>query len=264
MLKSIAKKWIPENHWLYISWYKENFGLFPALHSYFGLLRNQGIGTAPNPFTGGVVFLRPGTTDQDVYDQIFLIREYDLELGDPRFIVDAGAHIGMSAVFFASKYPDATVVAIEPEPSNFEILSRNACEYGNIKTIQAGLWSRKTHLRILDSRVDTWSFRVLEDDSGQGIPAVGIQEILSDFDAGNMDVLKIDIEGSEVEVLNNAQSWIDSVGVLFIELHDRFRPGCTKALYNALEGHDFEESLSGESVVLKNIRRKEQSPATKG
>ena len=119
--------------------YRERFGFLPALLKYI-TLRKNGIGTAPNPVAGGIVYLRPGTTDQNVYDEIFLEREYDINLGTPLFIVDAGAHIGLAAVFFASKYPKATVIAIEPEPSNFGVLLRNVENYNNIKPIQAGLW----------------------------------------------------------------------------------------------------------------------------
>ncbi|WP_223212131.1 FkbM family methyltransferase [Thiolapillus brandeum] len=168
--------------------------------------------------------------------------------------MDAGAHIGMSAVFFASKYPKARVIAIEPEPTNYQVLHRNAQEYTNISTIQAGLWSRKAHLCIEDSNVDTWSFRVVEDPSGKGIPAIGIQDVMSEYGVEQIDVLKMDIEGAEVEVLNNASPWFDGVKNLFIELHDRFRPGCTAALRGVLEGRKYDESESGESVVIRNFR----------
>ena len=102
----------------------------------------------------------------------------------------------------------------------------------------------------------TWSFRVLESASGEGIPAVGIADILSDFKATRIDVLKIDIEGSEFEVLKHSASWIDSVQTLIIELHDRFRPGCTEALETAISGHNFQKSISGESIVITDLIRK--------
>lgn len=254
MLKAIIKKSVKEDYWSFMSWYRERFGFLPAVLKYIALRKN-GIGTAPNPLTGGVVYLRPGTTDQNVYDEIFVAREYDIDLGAPLFIVDAGAHIGLSSVFFASKYPKATVIAIEPEPSNFAVLLRNVKDYSNIKPIQAGLWSRKTHLSIQDSNVATWSFRVSEDSSGSGIPAVGIQDLITDFNMDRIDVLKIDIEGSEIEVLNNSKAWIDAVKTLIIELHDRFRHGCTEALQKSFYSHTYDKSRSGESIVMTKIKR---------
>ncbi len=254
MLKAILKAAVREDYWLFMSWYKERFGLFPALSSYI-TLRKRGIGSVPTPLTGGPVYLRPGTADQDVYDEIFLVKEYDIDLGDPLFIIDAGAHIGLSSVFFASKYPKATVIAIEPEPSNFDVLLRNAEKYHNIKPIRAGLWSRKANLRIQDADVATWSFRVTEVPSGSGIPALAIQDVMADFNIKHIDIVKMDIEGSEVEVLNHSQPWIDAVSTLIIELHDRFQPGCGEALQRAFRGHSYEKSRSAENIVMTNIKK---------
>ncbi len=148
MLKTIFKRVIGRNHWSFLSWYKDRFGLLPAVVAYTKLLRGGGFACAPSPLAKRCVFLRPGTADQNVYDQVFISKEYDVDLGDPRFIVDAGAHIGLASVFFACKYPNSAVVAIEPEASNFRVLLKNSHGYGNIKPVWAGLWSRRTYLRI--------------------------------------------------------------------------------------------------------------------
>jgi FkbM family methyltransferase len=254
MVNGLLKRFSRSDYWKFMSWYRERFGFFPALSSYLKLWINR-IGTAPNPLNGIAVKLRPATTDLHVYDEIFLAKEYDLDLGNPAFIVDAGAHIGLASVYFASRYPNATIIAVEPEPANFAMLLKNVKPFKNIIPIQAGLWSRKTHLRIEDSSVETWSFRVHEDTSGVGIPAIGIGDILSEFKASRIDVLKIDIEGSEIQVLNHSQAWIDVVDTMIIELHDRFQPGCTESLQNAVMNHRYDQSESGESLVLRNIRK---------
>lgn len=255
MLKAIIKKILREDYWSFISWYRDRFGLIPSIVSYIYLIYNKGVGRAPNPLASGSVFLRPGTTDQNVYDEIFLDKEYGFDLGDPKFIVDAGAHIGLSSVFFASKYPKATVIAIEPELSNYNLLTRNAEGHDNISPVWAGLWSRKTHLTIQDLTAATWSFRVSENSSGRGIPAISISDIMSEYNCTHIDVLKLDIEGSEVVVLGQSQVWIDTVNILIIELHDRFQPGCEQALRDALSGHEYDMATSGESVVIKNITK---------
>lgn len=259
MLKLIAKRIIPAKHWLFLIWYRQYFGFFPALRAYFASLGNGEVFKAPNQYSGYPVFLRPGTTDQDVYSEIFHSKEYELDLGDPQYIVDAGAHIGISSVYFACKYPKATIISIEPEPSNFLILQMNVRSYPNIKPVNAGLWSRKAHLRVTDSNVETWAFQVTEDDSGFGIPAVGVQDIISEFNIPLVDVLKIDIEGSEVEVLSAHPLWMNSIRNLIIELHDRFRPGCTSALDESLMNYSYKRSKSGESVVIADIHKMTKS-----
>ena len=49
----------------------------------------------------------------------------------------------------------------------------------------------------------------------------------------HIDLLKIDIEGAEKEVFEHSSMWIDQVGALVIELHDRFKDGCSSSLYSA-------------------------------
>ncbi len=256
MLRALARRAIRPDHWLFMSWYRQRFGMLPAVFSQARLLHGHGVASAPNPLNDQRVFLRPGTSDQDVYDEIFIEQEYALELGDPTLIVDAGAHIGLASVFLACRYPGATIVAIEPEPANFALLCRNTRPYPNIRPLRAGLWSHRTHLRIENANAATWAFRVVEDESGDGIPAIGIADILSELSSERIDVLKIDIEGSEIEVLGQSEPWIDRIGTLVIELHDRFRPGCTEALRDALDGHLYDESRSGESIVISRMKRR--------
>jgi FkbM family methyltransferase len=62
-------------------------------------------------------------------------------------IVDAGANVGMSAAYFSLHHPAATVVAIEPEPSNFEMLRKNAKLFPQIIPINAALWSHEGVVR---------------------------------------------------------------------------------------------------------------------
>jgi len=254
MLKAVAKRIVKKEHWLFLCWYRSLYGFLPAIHAYLNMLINKGIGRAPNELSGGFVFLRPGTTDQNVYNQVFVKKDYDVDLCNPLFIVDAGAHIGLSSVFFASKYPKAIVIAIEPEPTNFKLLLMNTRNFSNIRPIQAGLWSRKTHLRIQNSNAAAWNFRVSEDSSGQGVTAVGILDVMSDFRVSQIDVLKLDIEGSEIEVLDTHPSWIDAVGALIIELHDSFRPGCSEALARAICSHNYDLHRSGENIVITNLK----------
>jgi hypothetical protein len=48
------------------------------------------------------VFIRPGTADPRVFDEVFVDREYEVDAADPSFVVDVGAHMGLSSVYFAA------------------------------------------------------------------------------------------------------------------------------------------------------------------
>ena len=70
--------------------------------------------------------LRVPSTDVPTYMQVFLNNEYDFRaIKRPRVIVDAGANIGLASILFANRYPEAKVLAIEPEHDNFSLLADN-------------------------------------------------------------------------------------------------------------------------------------------
>jgi FkbM family methyltransferase len=69
----------------------------------------------------------------------------------PPVIIDAGANVGLCAVFYANRFPDARIIAIEPEPSNYEMLKKNTAPYPNITTVHAALWKENGPLRLFDT-----------------------------------------------------------------------------------------------------------------
>src|SRR5256885_16984483 len=65
------------------------------------------------------LFMRLGTSDREVLGQIFIEEEYrPLVLSSPQAIIDLGANVGYSSAYFLSQYPNATVLAVEPDPDN--------------------------------------------------------------------------------------------------------------------------------------------------
>jgi len=229
--------------WGYLSWAKDRIGATRAIASYPRFLVGALVAV---PAAQSRVYIRPNTADQFVYDEVFGGNEYALDVPEPRLVVDAGAHIGLASVYFAQRWPRAKIIAIEPDGSNFRVLQRNIQPFPNIVPIQSGVWSRDTRLKIENPDADTWSFRVIE--SPDGFPAITIDTIIQRY--GRIDLLKLDIEGSERTVLEHSAKWISEISTLVIELHDRHVPGCTDALEAAIRGIDFRRSVSGESVVL--------------
>ncbi len=78
------------------------------------------------PQSKGSLFLRPNTSDLDVFQQVFIEEEYEFALDrDPEVIIDAGSNIGLASIYYSIKYPDAKIIAIEPEGSNYILLKEN-------------------------------------------------------------------------------------------------------------------------------------------
>ena len=188
-----------------------------------------------------IVRLRHGTTDTLTYADIIIREDYRFGLpSSAKVIVDAGANIGMVSVYYAARFPDAKIFALEAEESNFELLRKNVRAYPNIVPIHAALWKSEGFISVTNSPYEEathWGFTV--NGSPGDVRAITIPSLLSEFKLDHIDLLKVNIEASEKEVFE-ACNWQDRVGSVVIELHDCFKPGCSQAVNNTLK--DFSQS----------------------
>ena len=175
--------------------------------------------------------IRVQTSDVIVLRQVLLSREYESPMAVvPSVIVDAGANIGVTSVFYANRYPEAKIFAIEPEISNFEMLVKNVAGYKTVVPIHGALWGRATSVAVRGvQEFDHWGVRVSEEPCVVSAPAFTISDLMSQHQIDFIDILKLDIEGAELEVFETSDPWIGKVGMLAVETHDRFKPGCSKA-----------------------------------
>lgn len=200
------------------------------------------------------VYVRIGTTDTTVLRQILIEEHYDMRCRTvPKVILDAGANIGLSAVFFANKYPEATIIALEPELSNFRLLQKNVAPYPQIKPLHAALWKENRQINLIDPCQGHHGFQTVEGSPGEGaqpglVQALTVDVIMSSMGLNAVDLLKIDIEGAEKEVFENSAKWIDKVEMVMAELHDNLKPGCSKAFSEATKAFP-QESSKGEIIM---------------
>jgi len=172
--------------------------------------------------------------DVDVYRQVMLDAEYEFQLSaEPKTIVDAGAHIGLASLWFANRYPDATIIAIELEPANYEMLRRNTAHCPNVHAVHAALWAKDEPVHLTDPGRGSWGFVASTNGSGQPVPAVTIAGLMETFGLERIDLLKLDIEGAERDVLTESGAWLPHVEAVVAELHDSINPGCSRAFYLA-------------------------------
>ena len=186
--------------------------------------------------------IRIPSTDVIVFRQVFDRREYDFEVRRaPQVIIDAGANVGLSALFFANKYPSARIIAVEPEARNFAMLANNVAPYANVTPVEAAVWSENTDLDVLDPGIGHWGYLTRRSSDAvtgawrQKVRGFTVDRIMDDFGLAHVDVLKLDIEGAEREVLDSPGAWIGRVDVIIAELHDRVEIGCERAFLTATE-----------------------------
>ena len=217
--------------------------------------------TAILPSSDIPLTLRLRTSDIRVFYEIFVNYEYDWDFRSaPRVIVDAGGYTGLSAAFFANKYPDATVIAIEPDEENFALLKLNTERFPNVHAVRAAVWRDTGMIYLTDPGTGAWGLQVCE--AGNAVPADGglirattIDEIIKEFNLERIDLLKLDVEGSETEVFSTANSWISSVDTICIELHDRFKAGCSRSFFKAVEDFPIELRRNEDILVARSSSR---------
>lgn len=153
-----------------------------------------------------------------MYDEIFenKIYRFAAKSDSPR-IIDGGANIGMSAIFFKTLYPKAKVIAFEPDNGVHQVLKKNLASFGfeDIEVHEAALWSENTELSFLSEGAD--SGRVADTTDLQEVSVKAVRG--KDFLLEHVDFLKLDIEGAELEVLEDCFDVLQNVDNLFVEYH---------------------------------------------
>lgn len=198
------------------------------------------------------LFLRSSTTDISVFNQMFICRDYDINIPfAPKNILDAGANIGLSSLFFSRKFPLSKIVSVEPDRDNFELLVINTKKEGNIISLNNALWNEKCFLKITDDNYNKDAITVSKSNNENhfGICAYSVEDILEINGISEFDIVKMDIEGSEATVFSSNTSWLKNVRVLIIELHDWIDRDCSKNVFKALLDWGFYMLIRAENLI---------------
>jgi FkbM family methyltransferase len=203
------------------------------------------------------ITLRPNSSDVTTFKHIFAHDDYNYTLDqEPKIIIDAGANIGLASIYFTNKYSSARIIAIELSPSNFQVLAKNTDLYKNIEAINAGLWPTNQTLKFKEEGFSPWGYKVNNKLEGNSISidSITIPDIIEKFNLNIIDLLKIDIEGAEVELFSeNYETWLPKVKYIMVEFHDRWRSESSSTVRHALGKFNFKDlGMVGENVVFIN------------
>jgi FkbM family methyltransferase len=213
---------------------------------------------SPTPWYGPIV-LRPNHADLIAFEQVFRYLCYgELEKMQPiRTVIDAGANIGLSAIYFSKRLNATEIIGLEPEKGNYNQAIKNTQALSTVKLLNAALWYEPSTVRI--SNLDTGGglgFQVEESRSSDDpVPAMTVTQIMHDRGWRYLDLLKIDIEGAELELFSHPsrREWINRIKVIVVELHDWIRPGCSSAFFKAMADiEEIEMTISGENLIIVN------------
>jgi FkbM family methyltransferase len=217
------------------------------VHQGWSNLANRVLGTAPVQvqlrFRLEVPFYyRPGTTDLLVLEQVFLDREYHLESvasKSIRYIVDLGSNIGVTAMFWAQRYPDARMVLVEPDPDNFELLQRNTAAFKDrcvLLNVAVSDKSGETSFFRSDREYGHSILRGNDSVSEIQVKTLTVSDIVREAGFPRVDLLKMDIEGGEEIVMPTIETWPSAPRYLIAELHPPYD-------FRAFKAHCFSAGL---------------------
>jgi FkbM family methyltransferase len=199
---------------------------------------------------GHPLFVRPHTSYIAVVQELLWEKAYlPVVQRSPRpvkAILDLGGNVGYSVRFWQKQFPDAEIVVVEPDPKNYRQLRKNIEIGGHAQWVQTihALVGAKPGEAFLDRSANCESMLRMSEAEARGsirIVKKTVPDLLKLFSHGNgrVDVLKCDIEGTEVELFADCRSWIDRIGYLTDELHSP---------YNAAE---FQEHLRAAGVRME-------------
>ncbi len=209
--------------------------------------------------------IRPTDSDLFVVAQIFGARQYEITepyrsgllalarearaAGRVPLVVDAGANVGYSALYFSEFFLDAQILAIEPDPMTFKQLQANCASAARITPVHGALWRHSNGVDLQRQDSASWARSVVE---GGLTPSMTLDALVSSVPGALPLVLKLDIEGAEREVVAASLGTVRHFPCILIEPHDFMSPGagCLTPLFEALSGRRTDTLLSGENLML--------------
>lgn len=175
-------------------------------------------------------------------------------IGSANTIIDGGSYAGFAALALSDLFPESRILAIEPDPENFDLLVRNTASKPHIIPINAALMGETQTVTLFSPENGEWAFSAVPEVGSvkrAEIPGLSVLDLMKKFKVPHVEVLKLDIEGAEKAIFDKSKDWIGSVTVIYAELHERLVPGTTRAYFRATE--EFEDvPTRGEKVCAIN------------
>ena len=210
--------------------------------------------------------------DLNALIEVFYDEEYNwFPVDQPSVIIDLGAHIGDTAVYYHTHFPNAKIIAVEPMPENYQLLDMNIFENNltDVFTYQLAISNKTNDIVLHTDQENNWhSTASVVPGNWTGtqntIPITVatktldyfIDQALTQFNVKYIDLLKVDIEGAEQAVLIQGKKQLkDNVKFINCEFHPHSEQNIQK-LVKTLEEINFKVTLfrKGKEVSLDKAK----------
>lgn len=215
-------------------------------------------------------YLRDSVADHATFRQCLVMQQYDFRRFPQRdrllrayrdmvsrqetpLIIDCGANIGLATRWFAEIFPDARIVAVEPDAQNFGMLTLNTESLGDrVVRLRGGIWNSSARLVIANPEAAAAAFQVreLETSADEGMRAYTVAEICEMYGAAAPLIVKLDIEGAQAAVFRSNTAWVENTGLITLELDDWLIPwgGTSRNFFATVSQYPYEYLIRDESV----------------
>ena len=205
------------------------------------------------------------SSDFSVFKSVIIEKQYNLNyFSKPNSnnqinIIDGGANVGYTTIYLKDRFPNSNIICIEPSLKNIQALKYNLelNNLKNIKVINSALWYEKTSLKINSEFRDRreHSFRTVKQKNTEGemVESITIYDIIKDNNIKVLDILKLDIEGSENEIFTFDSKLTDCLIItqnVVIEIHDEFN--CREKIESTIQKHFKKMTQIGELTFAYN------------
>lgn len=233
-----------------------HFSFLPGLGIFFNLLftKDNFFIVKSKKFKNNI-YLRKDQSDPFIFEQVFIEQQYKFDYAEDRsvkWIIDAGANIGLAAIFFSEKYPDAKIISIEPDKNNFELLKKNTLNYPNVYPVNAALWYQNELLDISnkDEKSAGYMIESAKESNENLIQAVTVSGLMEQYKINEISILKLDIEGSEKEIFQyGSAEWLPHCKAVITELHDWMKAGTSKVFFAEMAKYNWMTYVKGENII---------------
>jgi FkbM family methyltransferase len=171
-----------------------------------------------------------------------------VDAGHRPIIVDAGAYIGATALWYGAQFANARIVAIEPDPANAALLRRNLGGRTNCVIIESAIGSQGGFVQ-LQQQFAGWDVRT--ERAADGVPVVTMEDAFKASGGDAPFLVKINIEGFESDLFSSNTDWVGQCQVVVIEPHDWMLPGERPSgpFQQVMAQHPFELFVHGENLI---------------
>lgn len=223
------------------------------------------------------VYCRPDTSDRSIFRDVFAGRAYDLDRlkrapelaayvdresrgGRKPLVIDGGANVGASALYFSLVFETARVVAVESSVENFRVLEMNTAGL-DARCVNAALSATRGLAQVVDPSLPGGycAYQAIPVEAGAAfrgkpleiVPRVTVNDIYAEEGEGAFPfVVKVDIEGGEADLFSADTEWVAATPVVIVELHDWLMPrqGTSAPFLKCVAGLDRDFIPLGENV----------------